>query len=207
MGIDHTVAMIERKLTWRIKKTFSEGESKIISDPWEKVHTIFIPLHGTRQIEYLHELGHALLAENHHLLSTAYFESGTPAEKVRGLIWIFRAASDWYADHLLMEWVPKDEAEEIREHLNYVLSSSWYNSFILYAGGLILAQGVFYLGVKRATIPPVFYPVVDILINTPPDNPSVMAKMELVNSLARITNSLEVELTTDRGVDVWRIKR
>lgn len=206
MEISERITWVEGQLTWPIKRQTASNIYQIISDPRKKVHTIYVPAINPREIEYLHELAHAVLAEKHHLLSTSYFKRGTSEEEMGKLAWILRAASDWYADYLLMKWVPEEEEKEIREHVAYVLSVPDMNNLVLYGGGLILAQAVFFLDERRDRFPSFFEKVIDIFINTPPGSPSVITKMNLVNELAALTTSLRVELVDEDGLDVWRIR-
>lgn len=117
MRLQKIINQIESSLTWKIRKTYiTMGNEEILSDPWDRIHHITIPMHKHRDIEYLHELAHAVLAERHHLLATAIFAKGTPEKYYDMLVNPIRTASDWFADSLLMQWVPDLEQAEIIEH-------------------------------------------------------------------------------------------
>lgn len=198
---------IAARLTWEIKHEPGERDLEIVSEPWEKTHTIRFPSSGSdwRDIEYLHELAHATLAEKHYLLSTAFFKTGTPPEKYLPLTNPVRVASDWYADDLLMQWAPKAEAAEIREHADYALAATGHGSDMLYGGGLCIAQAVHYLRQKIHTVPRQYRGIVNILLSFDPGKPSVPAKEKLINHLAALTIQSRVRLSTDDGMDVWEI--
>jgi len=212
------------QLKWKTVMILKDRDFEIVSDARKKEHTIFFPSPGDppRGIEYLHELAHALLAEKHHLLSTAYFEKDTPEKLIKPLIWPIRTASDWFADDLLMEWVPEEEKAEIGEHLDLILSSDLdVDLFTLYGGGLIFAQALYYDGCGKERYEnenpthcakfSFLWPVVSRLLQNPPKSESgrsitVEAKRNLINLLAAVTCKLRVEIITeDSGFDVWRV--
>lgn len=208
MEIKTKIEEVRSRLTWRIEEKFGGSDLEITSDPWSRTHTIRIPTSGSewRDIEYLHELAHATLAERHHLLSTAFFAPGfTPAD-ISALTNPIRTASDWLADDLLMQWCPDEEADEIREHAGYVLRSIDRSLEIVYGGGLFLSQAVRYnLDMRPHDIPRRFRPVANVLLACDPSKPSVDAKQKLINELAALTCRLRVSLSRDDGMDVWRI--
>lgn len=201
------IAEIAVRLTWEVKHELGERDLEIVSDPWSKTHTIKIPAAGAdwREIEYLHELAHATLAEKHHLFSTAYFKIGTPPKKYLPLKNPVRVASDWYADDLLMKWAPEAEAAEIREHADYAMAATSHDPDIIYGGGLCIAQAVHYLRQKIHTVPRRYRGIVDILLSFDPGKPSVSAKEKLINHLAALTTNSRVRFTKDDGMDVWEI--
>jgi len=181
----------------------------ITSDPWARIHTIHMPTSGAdfRNIEYLHELAHAVLAERHHLLATAWFMPGTPEMAYLKLTHSLRVASDWYADDLLMEWAPNEERAEILEHVGYAGNIVRSDSEITYAGGLFFAQGVKYCGMKRQDIPRRYRKPAEILLGVDPGKPGVEAKRKLVNQLAALTCNVRIVLGNDKGMDVWIVKQ
>lgn len=209
MNIKNKITEITKSLGWKIVHKSGDRDIEITSDPWTKTHTIKIPTSGEdwRDIEYLHELAHAVLAERHHLLSTAYFARGSDRVDYEALRNSIRSASDWFADDLLMQWVPDEEKSEIREHANYVRAYAGHEQEIIYAGGLFIAQAVHYLGDKVHTIPHRYRPVVDIFLSIDPSKPTVQAKRNLINQLAVLTCRQRVYLTREDGMDVWRIKK
>lgn len=209
MKIKAKIAEITAALTWQIQHERGDGNMEITSNPWEKSHTIKIPRGGTdwRDIEYLHELAHAVLAEKHHLLSTAYFTRGIDNKIVQSLANPCRVASDWYADDLLMRWFPDETRAEIKEHAGYAIKYTEHDKDIFYGGGLFLAQEIYYCGGKIHTIPRRYRPVVDILLACDPSRPGVTAKRDLINNLATLTIKYRVDLVSEEGIEVWKIKK
>lgn len=212
MTIKSKITEITARLIWRVEHERGDRDLEITSDPWSRTHYIKIPIAGPdwRDIEYLHELAHATLAEKHHLLSTAYFIRGTPPEDYEPLRNPVRIASDWYADHLLMQWAPEEEESEIREHADYgyrFAAEAETDIKTRYILGICIAQAVKYLGDNLNGVPHIYRPIIDILLAVDPGKPDVKAKRTLINQLAALTCPQRVHLTREDGFDVWRIKK
>ena len=206
--MDQIIKQVEAKLRWAVIKKYTPNECEISSDPWAKTHTILLPTQEYRDIEYLHELAHAVLAEKHHLLSTAIFAQGIPAASYDTLMNPIRAASDWFADYLLMQWCPAEEMAEIKEHIGYMqtIAEQEKGAEAMYVGGLMFAQGVRYLGNNFRRIPAVYRPVAKILLSVDSGKPSVAAKRDLVNGLASLSCRERLILTQGDGKELWKIK-
>lgn len=209
MNIQIKIAEVTAALRWPIKHVQGGRDLEISTDPWAHTHTIRMPTQGAdwREIEYLHELAHATLAERHHLLATAWFARAAVREDYEPLTNAIRVASDWFADDLLMQWCPDEESAEIREHADYACSYMEHDIIMQYGGGLALAQAVHYLGDKIHTVPRRYRPIADALLAIDPGTPSVAAKCNLINALAAITTNKRVALTNEEGHDVWRIRK
>lgn len=209
MDIKSKITEITAALQWPVLHVPGARDLEITTNPWERTHTIHMPKQGAdwRDIEYLHELAHATLAEKHHLLATAWFARSAWREDYETLTNAIRVASDWFADHLLMQWCPAAEIAEIREHAEYARKYTEYDIVMLHGGGLALAQAVKYCGDKRHDIPRRYRPVTDALLVVDPSRPDVIAKRDLINALAAITCTQRIALTREDGLDVWKIKK
>lgn len=212
MTIEKKIKQVLENLTWRVEHERGDRDLEITSDPWSRTHYIKIPVSGPawRSIEYLHELAHATLAERHHLISTAYFISGTQKADIQALTNPIRCASDWFADDLLMKWTPEEESAEIHEHADYGFQFSKEaetDEFARMVLGQSLAQAVKYLGAKIKTIPRIYRPTVDVLLSVDPSLPTVQNKRKLINVLASLTCRQRVHLDREDGMDLWRIKK
>jgi len=209
MTIRATIADVTARLKWIVTYQHGGRDLEITSDPWTRTHTIKIPTEGPdwRDIEYLHELAHATLAEKHHLLATGWFVRGTDQAAIAALTNPARVAGDWFADDLLMRWCQDAETAEIREHAGYAMGYSGTDPIMIYGGGLFLGQAVHYLGDKIHTVPRRYRPVVDVLLATDPGKPTVSAKRDLINSLATLTCPYRVRMVRDGDVDVWKAER
>lgn len=205
--ISDKITEITNGLTWQIVHVKGDRDLEITSNPWEKTHTISIPAQGAdwREIEYLHELAHAVLAEKHHLLATAWFGRSVAKSAYFPLVNPIRVASDWFADDLLMRWCPVEETAEIREHADYALAYHDHDPVMIYGGGLSLAQCVKYLGDKAYGIPRRYRMVTNALLAVDPSKPTAKAKEYLINLLAAITCGKRVRLTHEENKDVWQV--
>lgn len=209
MNIKNKIDEITATLKWQVLHVQGTRDLEITSDPWEQTHTIHVPQEGAdwRDIEYLHELAHATLAEKHHLLSTGWFSRSAKKSDYEQLTNPIRVASDWFADDLLVQWCPDGEKAEIREHAGYAVAYQEHDIDMLFGGGLAIAQAVQYLGNKIHTIPRRYRKIVDVLLAVDPSRPSVAAKCNLINALAALTCPLRVALTNEEEKDVWKIRR
>lgn len=202
------------RLDWQIEHRHGGDDFQIISDPQMKTHTIFVPTDDVREIEYLHEIAHAHLAESvHHLLSTAIFKNKTSDQAIAELIWPYRAATDWFADGLLMKWDPEAALAEIRDHVPYIFALTQLQfglpispdiGLLKYSGGLILAEAIFW-NACEITVPRFFMDVVDVLLSIDPNTPSVNSLQKCTNRLSGLTSQYRVRLFTDNEVEVWEI--
>ena len=224
-------------LKWTIKHDQGDLDLQIKSNPVERTHTIYIPKEGVgwREIEYLHELAHGVLAEKeHYLIGTSAFLPTSQREDIESLVNAVQTAGDWFADDLLMQWVPDQKSAYIREHVDYSLGDLFADDLfmqwvpdqksayirehveyslikvrhdldLLHSGGLLAAQGVCYLGDKIHTIPRRYRRIVEVLLATNPGHPSLAAHCSLVNSLAAITTKSRIKPAKLDGWDVWEI--
>jgi len=210
MDIKKKIHEVRSALTWSVSQIPGASDLEITSNPWLRAHTITLPTSGVdwRDIEYLHELAHATLAERHHLLSTAYFAGGISQEDISPLINPIRCASDWFADDLLMQWCPEAETQEIREHADYAkMLPEPPDAEMMYMGGLMLAQAVAYLDDNKQSVPKHYRKVVTTLLDDFPPVPAVRAKERLINRLASLTVPQRVSVVVEDGMDVWSIRK
>ena len=207
--IQNIIREVEASLKWSVVKVPSGWQYEIISSPTRKMHHILCPTISPRPIEYLHELAHASLAERHHLFSTAYLHPEITPEEYKVVMYPFRAASDWYADHLLMVWCPNEEKTEIEKHIGYVNHLAQEKTAIdaqrLYIGALMHAQGVKYCRHNERRVPAVFKPVTQTILAVDPGKPTLKHKQDLVNSLLAHTSQLRIRLAQHEGLDVWQV--
>ncbi len=194
-GIKKIIKRTRHALRWRVLDAVHDrGEMEIVSDPWERTHIIYSPAHPApgnplRDIEYLHELAHAMLCETvHTCMSTHYFEQGTPEHMLHTLSPIVRAASDWYADGWLMSICPDDERSEIEEHYALVCRALTAHGFAAihdewrWGAALIIAQAVKWCG-RRNIGRGALAETVNVLLAIDPMRPSRQGMERLINDL------------------------
>jgi hypothetical protein len=190
---------------------------QITTDPWRKTHTIHIPKHPGPDADleryYLeHEYAHACLAETvNPLLSTAYFVPGTPDDLVSASEYVFKTASDWFADGLLSSIFPDRFRADTADVLTLLIDNfrdkgglpdTDYDR-LSYA--LLLAQAAHY--VIGPDAPPFVGPKIrtlrDAFIRRDPTRPSRDAMRLLLNDLLYPVNRTQVSIVQSDGVDVW----
>ncbi len=211
-------------LTWEVVTEEMPGLDTlyILSLPEQRRHIIRIPsVSGQwRDIELLHELAHATLAERNVLLATAYFEQGTPQSHLDILTPVFRCASDWLADDLLWKWYPTGAGREIEEHAQMLmrLSASAYafqDLEMLCGGTLIFAEAVCYLGYRQSKVPEPLKKAVAVLTRFFPVKYDIATKQDILNALMEAfglryrVGAIKTVGTTGAGAgverDVWKI--
>ncbi len=210
--IKSLIRRARRFLTWRVTdQLHASGNMEIVSDPWERTHTIYTPADPSpdnplRDIEYLHELAHATLCERvHHVFSTHYFEPGTPEDTLRLLTPVCRVASDWFADAWLMSVCPSEERSEIMEHFGIIRAlleqEQALNPEMLYGAALIIAQAVKYCGLKARAYQSggVLVQAIGALLSVDPAKPSVQNLETLINKLSACLYPIRVKFSVETG--------
>ena len=212
----HLIDDARASLKWPVNEVIGHGYFEIHTDPHKKDHTISWPQPNSpggvpRDIEVLHELLHAQMAETiHPQFGSAYFKRGTPDELVAMCELPYRAACDWFVDARLYELCPEIEGREIREHLDMTLEAIQSGRFqhdinTFYFAALIISQAMYHL---RETIRTagMLKKTINAFLSIPPENPT-LAKLEaLTNKLLKIHN-ISVELIEDGGIEVWQIHK
>ena len=200
------------RLKWPVTDiTGSEvGPLRITSDHIKKTHTIYLPDHDVREIEYLHEIGHAYLCEwVNPMFGTQYFARSVTPAQINEIQPASQGASDWFCDQWLFEITPAAEKAEISESMGLIISQLQRSS----AGGpelfcmavLIFAQAQKYCGEKLNMGEPLKSGVAGLLaIN--PANPTVAKLQAAVNVLLSCYSNLRVKHIIDsENIDCWEV--
>lgn len=222
------IGYVRSKLSWAVHEEKEGGKYfQIISDPVEKTHRILYPNEDARsgpprETELLHELVHAYLAETvHYLFSTNIFKRGTDEWLIRRVTWACRSAADWFVDDILMHLIPEIEAQEIKEHLDVVLThihnpemqrSTTYNIFTAF----LVAQAEKYLGLKSA-VPSFVGKITRAFLTTSPKKPALDNLVLLINKILAADTahmvqladgvSLQIKVVQDGSLGVFQIVR
>ena len=198
------------RLTWPVTVVTGPevGTLEIMSDHAAKTHTIYIPDNNVRDIEYLHEIGHATLCERvHPMFSTPQFATTDPAV-LNEIAPATRAASDWFVDHWLITLAPGEERHEIEEHARGIARVLKHqrrgDPELLCMAALMFAQAIKYCGwqlslggdIERA---------VNALFAVEPSRPSIDRLTATINGLLACYSRYRVELFTDGSGTCWRI--
>ncbi|HRR40077.1 MAG TPA: hypothetical protein P5244_02475 [Syntrophales bacterium] len=212
MTESHLQGIIEKAagtLQWELHHEVVKGAKtcRITSDPHGRRHIIHLSDHpdATRPMDYLHELAHASLAERHYLLATAYFTRGTPTKYCDMIADAVLVAADWLADYLLFGWCPNDLKNEISIHIDMATEITDRKVQYIFYGGLIYAEAVLYLHMRRHDVPRRYRSVANTLLSHSPACPTINGLCNLINDLAGLTCSKRIKLVDDGGMEVWQV--
>lgn len=192
-----TIRQMKDKLQWQVVETTNTSDVlEIISNPDTRVHHIYLPPadRDLREIEYLHELCHAYLAETVSPVFGGILVSPRilqlPKYEQECITAAVRVASDWYVDDVLYKLCKQESIAEIVEHFNYVNSVSSVDLVgspeLVYFGGFIAAQYAHYV---KNSLPvntlEAFNDVAGSLLRFDHAMPSAEDKLKLLNVLLR----------------------
>lgn len=205
-NIKKAIKKYKHALKWELKTIQNESIKtlEIVSDKKNFIHRVYIPENDVRDIEFLHELGHAFLCENiHQLFSTASFLNYTEY-RMKILTPIVRAADDWFVDQWLFEIAPNDEKKEIEEHYKMAMKTiGHHDSYEMMIGcAFLIAQAERYLKIKSGVTGD-SRKLIDCFLNVNPGNPNVKKLEKLINSMLSLVSDFQVEVC---GND-WNIKQ
>lgn len=194
-SIHKIIRHIESQLTWPVVRIMHEDSLDIISDPRKRVHTIRFPADSqtdpVRDIEYLHELAHAYLAERepvfcvHDFITNGF--SGMTIENALKLVSDpVRITSDWFVDDLVLQWEPTEQKKYIIEHVELLrrglADSVIFPDALVLAAGHIFAQGIHYCKIKIPCPEPIKQ-IINMFLSVDPHTPTQANFSKLFNSL------------------------
>jgi len=207
------IKQTRHKLEWRVEEITHPGFDTlyITSNPWGKTHKIYIPDKNVRNIEILHEYGHALLCETiHQMLSTHYFKPDPGPGILKIITPAAQAAYDWFVDDWLFRLVPDLERKEILESLEMLLSLPESHVIshpeILTGLALIIAQAIKYCG---RTVPTtgILKQAVTALLSVDPSKPTTESITACNNRLLACYCPVQLEPMIDNGVLCWAVNK
>lgn len=150
-------------LTWTVEERPGTGFA-VSSDPAAKRHLIDWPQDAFSRAAdlgfftqdhyfgYIHELCHALLAENvHPLFSSPRFLSGTEPELIDRAMPALGAALDWFAEWEVFRRCPARKGRQVALRLGLAREMALLGAAAAEPApheALLLAQGLLYLGVE-----------------------------------------------------------
>jgi len=215
--LKNLVKKAKGELVWTVREVAQEsGPLRIISDPMDKSHTIYLPSPAPEkdpvfELLFLHELGHALLCERTH----PFFASGFPIvglekEQIPAVGPVLSTASDWFVGHWLMEFCPElamaelhDEFEAISEMMAHGETPGLDRFFVAV---LITAQSIKYLK-TTVNCSGFLDSAVQEFLAVPPDTPSVGKLVALINGLLSLGAPYRCRQVNSQGQDVLEFFR
>jgi hypothetical protein len=209
-NIPEIIKEVKSMLHWKIRHEKEGDTLHITSNPEVQVHIIHLPAVRTpagdvQLIEYLHELGHAWLAEKRGPVFAVHkfrcigraFKDVYPI--LEGPV---KATGDWFADDLLMQWAPVSARAQIAEYLDpiwgAVASGLKMDAFLLITSAFVIAQGVQYLP-KRPRIPGKLKSLVDEFLSVSPAQPCTDNYSSLLNGLLKPFSNLRARWISRQG--------
>lgn len=201
--IKKLIKKYQNQLTYRVEKIHGQHIKtlEISTDHHQHVHRIYIPDNNVRDIEILHEIGHAILSETvNRLFSTATIRSSnrfildtlTPA---------IRAADDWFVDQWLIEISPDEERKEIDDHYRLTMKRAQHAPVIdiemAIGVSFILAQAEKYLGLKNGIADPTIQLAKGVFLSEDPKKPTVAKLQNVINGLLSTYTSYQVKYEDD----------
>jgi len=211
--IKNLVAKARAELVWQVQDVSQEsGIIRILSDPVEKTHFIFLPPETGQSdmrldLIYLHELGHALLCERvHPFFGSVYPVSGLEERLGPAVRPVLNAAGDWFVGHWLMEFSRDLAMSELHNEFlataDYLKKSETPSVEKYFVISLIIAQAIKYLNVED-NCAGFLERTVRTLLEVPPENPSAEKIVLLINKLLELGAPLRCRLVVNsEGRDI-----
>lgn len=215
--LKNLVKKAKEELTWQIlEKKQPEGPLRIFSDAVAKTHTIFQTAKTPEdsqlyELNYLHELGHALLCERGHL----FFSSGFPIAGLDKQLFaavspVLNAASDWFVGQWMMEFchdVAMDELQKEFEATAEMMAKGETPSLDkFFVAVLIIAQSKKYLK-KSVSCSGILDSAVEAFLAVSPEKPSLGKIETLINSLLALGTPYQCRHRDSAGQDVLEFYR
>jgi hypothetical protein len=182
---------VESSLKWPLTRIRGRVGPGIESDVSARTHTIYLPEHAIRAIDYLHELAHAHLAEE---IEGAFvglrIVAATALQGGELPVRVLQVVADWFADERLFSWAPAEMRKKLVDDIHVVRTrchdtALTRTDLLTYVGALFLAQGARYLFQPVHICSPV-KDAVDILLGEDPSRPSINRLVELSAALCEM---------------------
>jgi hypothetical protein len=207
------IRKVRNGLEWSVVELPHEVPAiHIFTDPVKRSHVIRMPdkeSNRSTDMDYLHELGHALLCEQVHPVFAAtgmFVDHREKQQQYNAIVPALNAATDWFVGHWLMELAPKQARELLRENLTLVEGIVKHPEpppvEIILDASQVIAQAVLYLG-KRTDCSGVLQTATDAFLAIPPGEPSADACCRLVNTLMAVYTPQRARLVNDGQIDLW----
>jgi hypothetical protein len=202
------------RFSWPVEEEFMRDAFEVVTDWAQRKHVVFWPRESDPAApsfaRYLHEMGHALLAEQaHQQFSRPFFARGTDPALRNTYAPLFDAALDWYVQELIMGVAPQIQAEDIDARFRQTALTLRQGAalpsveFVVDAG-LALASFKHSRGLDVSTQGKLA-DVVEAFLRTPPDKPTLFGLQNLIRRLLECFGSHTASLVSEKGFERWRI--
>ncbi|HEY5513000.1 MAG TPA: hypothetical protein VIK40_05075 [Geomonas sp.] len=201
-------------LDWPILECATEMPMiRLISDHKNKSHIIYLPTkenNKSRDLDYLHELGHATLCEKVHYIFATNSQFPTLASKKQflPLLPALSAASDWFVCHWQQEVLPAKMHKVIKGSMPVVAEILGQPTLppieIILDASLLIAQAVYYLD-EPIDCGGVLNDIVGAFLSVPPEHPSAENLLLLVNKTMAAYTTQRARLVPEDDYLVWDV--
>jgi len=203
------------RFSWPVEEEFMRDGFEVATDPVRKTHVVSWPRENSPEApsfaRYLHEMGHALLAETaHQQFSRPFFVQDTDPALRNMYAAVFDAALDWYVQNLLMGIAPAIQGDDIdarfRQTTRILREGAALPGveFVMDAG-LALASFRRFRGLEVKTQGRL-HDVVEAFLRAAPDKPSLFTLQSLVRGLMKSFGMHTASLKREKGFEHWRIE-
>ena len=208
------MSVLLSRFTWPVEEEFMRDSFEVVTDFARRKHVVFWPREGSRGAppfaRYLHEMGHALLAEQGHpQFSRPFFVRRTDPALRNTYGALFDAALDWYVQDLLMGIAPTLQGDDIDARFRLTAQTLRQGAALpgvefVADAGLALASFKQYRGLE-ITAQGKLRDVVEAFLRTPPDRPTLFGLQNLVRRLLECFGMHTASLVSEKGFERWRI--
>jgi len=203
------------RFSWPVEEEFMCDSFEVVTDPARQKHVVLWPRENSRDMppftRYLHEMGHALLAETaHQQFSRPFFVRGTDPALRNTYSAVFDTALDWYVQELLMDIAPKIQGDDIDRRFTQTArmlreGAALPSVEFTMDAGLALAtfQHLRGLAVKTQGR---LHTVTQAFLRAAPDKPSLFTLQSLARRLVEASGMHTASLKQEKSFEHWQIK-
>ncbi len=208
------IKQARKELGWpSLEKPHDLPIVRIASNSRTMAHVIYVPDgkdNRSTDMDYLHELGHAILCERVHPIFSVNVQCA-PLQKKKLFLPVLpavNAACDWFVGDWLVRIAEKQSLGQIRATLGLaeeVLASPELPPLeIILDAAMIIAQAIHYLD-EPIDCGGVLKVVVDAFLSVPPDQPTIENAVCLVNRLLATYTDQRARLVPGGELDAWEL--
>lgn len=208
------ISSARNELQWPVlERTHDLPVVRVVSNPRERSHVIYLPsdenpLSG--DLDYLHEVGHALFCERYHPLfaANAHFSQSTHKRDFEMIAPALSASVDWFLSSWMVAMAPRRIKDQWRENLRIaeeILQKPAIPPFEVFLDTALVIAQVIHFCREEIECAGVLNDAVDAFLATPPDSPTVEGVVFLVNSLLSFATEKRARLVNDGEYDIWQL--
>lgn len=202
------------RFAWPVEEEYMHEAFEVITDHARRKHTVLWPRDTLNREpafgRYLHEMAHALLAEQvHPQFSRPYFARGLDPALKNTYSPLLDTSLDWFVQALLMEVAPGPQGDDIDARYRQAASVLRQGGALpsvefVIDSGMALASFSHYRGLEVDTQGKLSE-VVQAFLRTPPDKPTLFGLHGLVRRLVGVFGMHTAHLVHEHGFERWRL--